>query len=245
MPSRDRLQALFLITWKKVLAARSCLVLYVGFAALLAILWIKDSFRLSLGAFLFFFPYLFLFLSQDMFRDEIDAGSLESVIFIRGAYRKYLLSKNLVLGAVGMAASLGVFLVYIACGLSLGQFAPADLLRFLAGLEVGMYYLIAGGWLSFFLKSGSNVLMVIIGQVFLAIGLFLGMTGRHGWVEALLAGSLSDAASRLRFLALSLFFPNAVISRRLPLFVLGIAAGGLVLFALVKRRLTGLELLHK
>jgi hypothetical protein len=245
MPSRNRLQAAFLITWKKVLAARSCVILFFGFAAFLAMLWMEDSFRLSFGAFLFFFPYLFLFLSQDMFRDEIEAGALESVMFIRGGFRNYLLSKNLVLGAIGMAAGLGVFMLYFACGLSLRQVACADLFRFLAGLEVGVYYLMVGGCLSFFFKSGSNVLFVIIGQVFLAVGLFLGMTARHGWIEALLAGSFPDAASRLRFLALSIFVPNVVISRRLPLFILGIAAAGLGLFAVERRRICRLELFRR
>jgi hypothetical protein len=245
MPSRNRLQAVFLITWKKLEAARSCFILFFGFAALLAILWMKDSFRLSFGAFLFFFPYLFLFLSQDMFRDEIDAGALESVMFIRGGFRNYLLSKNLVLGALGMAAGLGVFMVYIACGLSLRQVAFSDLFRFLAGLEVGAYYIMLGGCLSFFFKSGANVLIVIIGQICLAIGLFLGMTERHGWVEALLAGSFPDTASHLRFLALSIFVPNVIISRRLPLFILGVAAAGLGLFAVERRRICRLELFRK
>jgi hypothetical protein len=245
MPSRNRCQAALLITWKKVAAARVFVILFFGFGALLGCLWIEDSFSLSFRTFLFFFPYLFLFLSQDMFRDEIDSGALENVVFIQGWFREYLLSKNLILAAFGLAASLSVFLVFGACGLALRQIAPVHLVQFLIGVLAGLYYLMVGGHLSFFFKSGSNVLIVIIGQVFLGIGFFLSMTERRAWVEALVSGSCHDLVSRLRLLGLAVLFPNVIIVRRLPLLTLGLVLAGLGAFCLEWRRIKKLELFRR
>ena len=50
----------------------------------------------------------------------------------------------------------------------------------------------------------ANVLIVIIGQVFLAIVFFLAITSRQGWVEAVFSGVFPDLGSRLRFLGLAL-----------------------------------------
>jgi hypothetical protein len=245
MSSRDRRQAACLITWRKVTAARIFVVLFGGFVALLGWLWLSDSFSLALRTFLFFFPYLFLFLSQDMYRDEIDSGALENVIFLQDGFRDYLRAKCLILAAIGLAASLSVFLVLGACGLSLGRFSTGHVLRFAVGLIAGLYYLLVGGCLSFFLKGGSNVLVIIIGQVFLGIGLFLSMTARRGWVESLLAGSLPDLISRLRLLAVALVFPNFAVVKPLPYVVPGIILAGLGVFWFGRRRISRLELFRR
>ena len=113
---------------------------------------------------------------------------------------------------------------------------------FLAGASAGLYYLAVGGCLSFFFKAGSNVLIVIIGQVFLGIGLFLSMTSRRGWVEALLSNDLSGPVPMLRFLGLTLLFPNAVIARPRPFLIFGLVFAALGVFFLARRRIRKLEI---
>jgi hypothetical protein len=149
------------------------------------------------------------------------------------------------LAGIGFALSLIGFTVYAVCGLALGQLLPSDLSRFLIGLVVGLYYLAAGGGLSFFLKSGSNALVVIVGQACLGVGLVFSLAGRHSWVENLLAGSFPNAVARLRFLVFSLLLPNAVIVRRLPLGILGIGLATLCLLWFAERRIRKLELLRR
>jgi hypothetical protein len=247
MPSRDLREAAFLIVRRKAAASLILPALFAGFGALLGYLWIKDSFALALKAFMLLFPYLFLFLSQDMFRDEIDSGALENVIFVNGGFRDYLLSKILILALVGLAASLAVFAGFAACGLGSGfeRITSGQLAQLLAGALAGLYYLAVGGYLSFFFKAGSNVLVVIIGQVFLAIAFFLSMTARHGWVEAILSNTFPDFVSRLRFLGLALVFPNAVIVRRHPIFIGGLAVAALVVFYLEWGKIRKLELYRR
>ncbi len=127
-----------------------------------------------------------------MFRDEIDSGALENAAFVNGGFRDYLLSKMLIMALIGLAAGAALFGVLAACGLALGQarITSAHLAQFLAGSLAGLYYSAIGGYLSFFFRAGSNVLIVIIGQVFLAIVFFLSMTSRQSWVEAVFSGDL-------------------------------------------------------
>ncbi len=245
MPARDCRQIAFLITWKKAAASRSLAVLFAGFLALLAYVWVKDSYITCLRFFLFLFPYIFLFLSQDMFRDEVDGGALENVLFLAGRFRSYLLNKNLVLAAIALAGSAALFLLLTVYGISVRAFSALSLVQFVIGVLVGIYYLVAGGLLSFFLKGGSNVLLIILGQVFLVIGLFLSATQRTGLIGLLTADALPDSAAKLKFFLLAAFLPNVIIVRRSAAFILGLAALSALWFGLQRLKVRSVELLKR
>lgn len=245
MPARDCRQITFLITWKKAAASRSLTVLLAGFLALLAYVWIKDSYITCLRFFLFLFPYIFLFLSQDMFRDEIDSGALENVLFLNGRFRSYLLTKNLVLASIALAGSAALFLMLAVYGVGTGSFSALSLVQFGLGVLVGVYYLLAGGLLSFFFKGGSNVLLLILGQVFLVIGLFLSATQRTGLIDLLTADALPNAAAKLEFFLLAAPFPNILINRRSAVFILGLAVLGGLWFGLQRLKVRSLEILKR
>jgi hypothetical protein len=245
VPSRNRRKIAFLITWKKAAASRSLAVLLAGFLALLAYVWVKDSFNTCLRFFHFFFPYIFLFLAQDMFRDEVDGGALENVLFLGGGFRDYLLAKNLVLTAIALALSAAIFLALIVYGISARSFSSLSFVQFLIGVLVGVYYLLAGGLLSFFFKGGSNVLLIILGQVFLVVGLFLSATQRTGWIDLLTADALPDAAAKLKFFLLAAVLPNVIIGRRSAVFVLGLAALAALLFIVQRFKIKSVEILKR
>ncbi len=245
MSSRDRLKIAFFITGKKVLAAKINLSLLLGFVILLGYIWQRDSFPLSLKAFLYFFPYLFLFLSQDMLKDEVDSGSLENVLFLDGNFRGYLLAKSLFLALAALSCSSVIFMVFAVFGLITKQFLAVYLLQFLAGIVAGIYYLSLGGLLSFSLRGGSNVLIVILGQVFLFIGLLLSARQKSGFLDALDGASFPDLASRLKFLVLAVVYPQVVVAKRFIIYGLGIALLGLFFLILERARIYKLELERK
>jgi hypothetical protein len=245
MPSRDSLKVDFFIAWKKVLAARIHYVLLSGFVVLLGYIWLKDSFSLSLRAFLYLFPYVFLFASQDMVKDEVDSGALENVLFLNGNFRGYLLGKSIFLAAAAFLCSLAMFLILAAYALVTRQFFAVYLLQFLAGVAAGIYYLSLGGLLSFSFKGGSNVLIVILGQVFLFIGLLLSAAKRGGFIDSLENASFPDLSSRLKFFVLAAVFPNAVVAKKFIVYALGIAACSLVFFFLQRMKIRDFELERK
>ena len=234
-----------MITWKKAAASRGLAVLLAGFLALLAYIWFKDSYATCLRFFHFFFPYVFLFLSQDMFRDEVEGGALENVLFLGGGFRDYLLAKNLALIAVALAVSAAIFLLLTVYGILVRSFSALSLVQFIIGLLVGVYYLLAGGLLSFFLKGGSNVLLVILGQVFLVVAIFLSASQKAGLVDLLTAETLPDAAAKIKFFLIAVLLPNVIISRRSAVFILGLAALAVVWFIGQRFKVKSVEILKR
>lgn len=244
MPSRNQLEAALLILRRKAAASRALPLLGVGCAALLGFFWVRDSFDLAFRAFLFLYPYLFLFLSQDLFRGEIDSGALENVLFAGGGFRDYLSWKFLLSAAAGLAAGLGTFAILAACGLVKGTDAVtfSHLIRWLAGTAAGFYYLAIGGGLSFVFRAGSNVLVVVLGQVAVGTAFFISMTSRRAWVESLLSNDLRGTWDRLRFLGLTLLFPNAVVARPRIELIAGLLLAGFAVFYLIRLKIRTLEL---
>jgi hypothetical protein len=242
MSSRDSLTVAFFLTGKKVLAARGNFFLLPGFIVLLGYVWLKDSFSLCVRAFLFLFPYLFLFASQDMVGDEVASGALENVLFLKGRFRGYLLKKGLFLGLAALSLSLVLFLALAAYGLISREFFAVYLLQFAAGVAAGVYYLCLGGLLSFSFKGGSNVLIVILAQVFLFIGLLLAAAKGGGLLDALDQGSLPGLVSKLKFLAFAAVLPNVVSARRFVACSLALLALSGLLLAVQWAKVRKLEL---
>jgi hypothetical protein len=214
MSSRDSLSVAFFLARKKALAARVNFFLLPAFIVLLGYVWLRDSFSLCFRAYLFLFPYLFLFVSQDMVRDEVDSGALENVLFLRGRFRGYLLKKGLFLGLAALSLSIVLFLGLAAYGLISREFLAIYLLQFAAGVAAGVYYLSLGGLLSFSFKGGSNVLIVILAQVFLFIWLLLAAAKGGGLIDSLDQGSLAGLVPKLKFVAFAAVLPNVVSARR-------------------------------
>jgi hypothetical protein len=242
MPDRNRFQVAFLIGWKKILAARGNILILTSLLAVLGFVWAKESFSSSFRLYLFLFPYIFLLLSQDMFRDEIVSGVLENVLFLGGEFRIYLLAKNVSVATVSVSLCLMIFLGYGACALARHEFSLLLLGQFLAGIIVGVYYISAAGLISFFFRAGSNILIILLGQVLIFIALLLSATHKAGLLDLLSADSFPGAATKFKYFGLAVVLPNIIISRR-PLFaVAGIAVSACLLLGAQKIIVRSLEL---
>jgi hypothetical protein len=245
MSDRARLPIALFLTRRKLLSARVNGVVLSGFLLLLAYLWIEDSFSLCLRGFLYLCPYLSLFLSQDMLNDEIHSGSLENVFFIGGRFRGYLLDKNALVAGSALGINLILFSGLSIYGLATHHFEARALGQFAAGVLVGLYYVAAAGFLSFFLRAGSNVLIILLGQVLLFVGFLFTAAQRMGLVDRLSASSFPGIGAKLEFLAVLFVLPNILISRRTWLAVLGLGAMTALFFALQIWKVKSLELLKK
>jgi hypothetical protein len=118
-------------------------------------------------------------------------------------------------------------------------------LQFVAGVAAGIYYLSLSGILSFSFKGGSNVLFVILVQVFFFIGLLLSAGKKAGFIDSLDRGSFPDFSSRLKFLTLAAIFPNVVTAKRFIIYGLAIAVLSVVFLFLQRRKIKNLELERK
>ena len=245
MPARDRLPLALLISWQKLLSAKVNVLVISGFVLLLAFLWVEDSYSLSFKTFLFLCPFLFLFFSQDMLNDEVSSGALENVLFAGGRFRSYLLSKNGLVAACALGVTLVLFSAFALYGLATHQWEAHIPGQFGSGLLAGAYYVALAGFLSFFFRAGSNVLLVLLGQVALFVSLLFTASQRTGLAERLTASSFPGISARLEFLAVSFVLPNIVIARRSWLNLLGLGAMTALFFALQIWKTKTLELRKK
>jgi len=182
---------------------------------LFGILWHFDSFETASGFLILLFPYVFLFLSRDMMKSDIESGALENTLFIGGGFRSVLWHRFLGVFGIGLAY---VFLLIVLCaaaGMISGNPFPWSPLQVAGGIAAGAYFTGWGGFLGFFLKSGSNVLSVLLLQA--ATGVVLLMTlGRHiEFFSKFHDGVFPDAGSFLKFLALLAVFPNILVRKNL------------------------------
>jgi hypothetical protein len=227
---------------RKLLSARVNGFVLGGLLLLLGYLWVVDSFRTSFGAYLSLFPFLFLFLSQDMIYDEVHSGCLENLLFIGGRFRNYLLLKNAMTAAAGFGVSLVLFSVFAVYGLVTGRFEISACGRFAAGILAGLYYVAAAGFLSFFFKAGSNVLIILLGQAAIFVVFLLTASQRMGLAGRLTAASFPGWGPKLEFLALSSVLPNIIVGRQTWFFLLGLGAMTLLFLGLEAWRIKVLEL---
>ncbi len=232
--------ALFPLTWRvtrrRFLSSPLTIAAGLAFPGFVVWIGLHDSYGTAAKFFFFLMPHVFLIAAQDAVRSDIEGGALENVLFLGGKYRSFLWAKNFVLaGAVGLYA-LGMFVLFSAWGLAVGEFDPLNAVRFALGLLAGFYYVGLAGTLSYFLRAGSNVLAVLLAQSAALVALLCSTTSRTGFLDYAATGRFPGFGPRLLFGGLVAVLPNLVVSGRLHAFSAEVLAG-LALTLLVQSRL--------
>ncbi|HEK84859.1 MAG: hypothetical protein ACPLZD_05285 [Candidatus Saccharicenans sp.] len=227
----SQFQMNFFLVKKKLLRSKNAL--FISALPLVAVLYVllADSLNTALKFFLFLFPYLFLFFSGDMMKDEIDSGILENVIFLEDRYRHYLFQKNFILFVLAFLFSASIFFSLTIASLLPGTFKWFYLFQFLAGTIIGAYYIALSGWLSFYFRGGANIIIVIVGQITAIVSLFFSMQERTGFLYYLEKGEFPNLIAKIKLSLLVLIIPNFLITKNLSSYLfLAILGAGLFLF---------------
>ncbi len=209
----------------KLRRSRFILAVGAGLPGLLVYLGLRESPAAAMKFFLLFFPYMFLLAAQDLAGTEVRGGGLENGLFLAGDFRRYLWLKNPALAAAGGLYAAVLYLPLAAWMAVRGTFEAFTLAQFGLGLLAGLYYLALAGALSYFLKAGSNVVIILLVQAAAVVGLLLSVTSRAGFIDHLGDGRFPDLGSRLLLAGLSSVFPNLIVSRRLLPGALAVGAG--------------------
>lgn len=206
---------------RKIVSSKVTWVAGAALFAVSGILWIKASNKTAFEAFLALSPYLFLFLTQDMIRGEVDSGSLENVLFVDGGYKTYLLMKNRVVAGAAAAFVSGLAVI-LAVPMAVNGTFPAKtaIPLFLMSLAVGIYFVLLGNTLSLFLKGGSNVMIVIVVQAVFFVWQMLSLGRQGGFMTYLETGAVPDFGARLGFMGSAAVIPNLLIQSRFVLYSL-------------------------
>lgn len=228
--------ALFALTWRvvrrRLAASPAAVAAAAAFPALVAWIGLGDSYRAAARLFVFLLPHVFLVAAQDAVRSDVESGALENVLFLGGRFRDYVVAKLAVLAAVTGAYAGALFALLAGWGLARGAFEPALAAKFGLALLAGCYYLAVAGALSFVLRGGSNVLVLLLAQAGLVVGLLFTVTSRAGILDYAATGRFPGPGPKLVFGAMVAVLPNVVVSERLTVFAAEIAAGlGLALAA--------------
>lgn len=216
MSSRSQLGLWLYLNHKKLVAGKVNFIFIGLFLAFLAFISIEAGLAYARRFYLFLFPYLFLLLAQDIYREEVDSGCLENVLFLRLDFRRYLLAKSLILGFLATIIPGAIFLVFLCFSLVRGDATLPLTISFLRGLAVGFYYSALGGLLGLRLRSGSNVLALVLLQIFFLLAVFVGSTslssGRE-LIDLLISGEAGTSRERVFLFTFIGIWPNAIISR--------------------------------
>jgi hypothetical protein len=232
--------ALLPLTWsvirRRLVASPLTLAAGLAFPAVVVWIGLGDSYETAAKFFFFLFPHVFLVAAQDMVRTDIDGGALENVLFLGGRFRRFLWAKNFILAGVGGAYVLLLFALFSSWGLALGEFRPVYAAQFGMGLLAGFYYLALAGTLSYFLRAGSNTLVLLLAQSAALVGLLFSATSRTGFLDYAASGRFPGIGSKLLFGGLVAILPNLVVSGRLVTFG-AVVLAGLALSLFVQHRL--------
>jgi hypothetical protein len=233
-------QALLALTWRvvrgRLFASPLALAAALAFPAFVVWIGIADSYGAAARFFFFLLPHVFLIAAQDAVRTDLDSGVLENVLFVGGRFRGFLAAKPLVLSVASAVYAAVLFGLFAAWGAAAGGFEPVFLLRFGLALLAGAYYVALAGVLSRWLKSGSNVVALLLAQA-VALGLLIASASeRTGLLDYAAGGRFPGLGPKLQFGALVAVLPNVVVSGRLPAFAAEVLAG-LALALVVQGRL--------
>jgi hypothetical protein len=227
-------QALLPLTWRvirrRLFASPLAPAAALAFPAFVVWTGIADSYGTAARFFFFLLPHVFLIAAQDAVCTDRDSGVLENVLFIRGRFRGFLAAKPVVLAAACAVYAVVLFGLFAAWGAAVGGFEPVFALRFGLSLLAGAYYVALAGVLSHWLKSGSNVVALLIASA----------SARTGLLDYAAGGRFPGLGPKLQFGALVAVLPNVVVSGRLPVFAAEVLAGlvlGLVVHDRLVRRL--------
>jgi len=231
MPYRTRRKVTFRLVWLRLRRSPAAWAAAAALPALVFFLWIKESYGTALRSFLFLLPHFFLFLSQDMIGDEVREGHLENVLFVGNGFKGHLFGKNAILVLTGIVYGFGLFMPLWVIGLVTHRSGWGDFHGLTVALLAGVYYVMIGGLLSYYLKGGSNVLALIVVQAAVFMGLLFSAANSGGFLDLLSTGNFPGLVAKLKFLALTAILPNVVVAGRFRSYALwtaGLAA--LVLF---------------
>jgi hypothetical protein len=227
--------AFFALTWRvtlrRIRASPPAIVSALAFPALLSWIGIGDSYATAAKLFFFTLPHIFLVAAQDAVRSDIDGGALENALFTGGRFRGYLAAKVPVLAAAAGIYAFVLFGLFAAWGLAVGAFEPVFFTRFGLALLAGLYYLALAATLSYFLRAGSNAMVLLFAQAAAVVALLLSASPRAGLLDYAASGRFPAPGPALLFGGLAAVLPNVIVSGRPSLFAVEVAAGlGLALF---------------
>ncbi|HPW17000.1 MAG TPA: hypothetical protein PLP83_01320 [Candidatus Aminicenantes bacterium] len=242
MPDTALLALTWRITRRRVLASWPAVAAALAFPAGIAWIGIGHSYGTAAKLFYFLLPHAFLLAAQDAARTDLESGALENMLFAAGRFRGFLRAKALVAAAWAGGYALALFGLFAAWGLALGEFRPADLVKFGLAVLAGLYYAGLAAALGHWMRGGANVLALLLAQAAATLALVFTAGARTGFLDHVATGRFPGLGPKLLFAGLAALLPNVVVAGRLSVFTAEVLAGLVLVWAAEERLVRALEL---
>jgi len=192
------------LTVEKIFASFLVRILLLSLLTIVLGLSLYENSITSLSFLLAFSPYLFLFSTSDMIKDEMERGYLDNRILIIASKSKVLVGK-----IIGVLLINIFFLSIMLVVLSILGILKGERLLFNErvgiSLLIGTYYCLAGLFLGFFFKGASNALVIVFSQILI---LFLFPKISPGFFINIEKGIFSNYFEKIMGIIFLILFPN-------------------------------------
>lgn len=202
----NQITLLTIVYLKKIYSTFLIKILFFGIIGISIGVLIYEDLKTSLSLFLFLSPYLFLFSTSDMVKDEIERGYLENRIFLIVSKEKIFYSKIIGILFFGISCVLIGYLVLSFFGIIKGENIFINKKIFIS-LLIGIYYVFIGLFLGFFLKGASNALFLLVIQL-LSFVLIIKIS--PSFLSALEKGIFLNYFERINMFIILSLIPNLV-----------------------------------
>ncbi len=224
------------ISIKKILSFLIIKILLLSFLVIILYIALYEDFPFPLSFFLALFPYMFLFSTADMIKDEIERGYLDNRILIVSSKIKILMSKII---GIFFINTFFFFIIY-SCVSFIGLFKHCKLFideKIVISLLVGIYYIFVGLLLGFIFKGASNAIFWIFLQIFM---LFL--STRVNYLISLEKGEFLTLSEKIKGIAFLILFPNFLLNDSLKKYFYVLIIIMCILFFSIKYLFVRLEI---
>lgn len=190
---------------------------------------IYEDYQTSLSIFLFLSPYLFLFSTTDMIKEEIEKGHLDNRIYFIVSKEKILIGKTVGI----LIISISFFLIGCLAISIIGVFKGDKIFiheKFLASLLIGIYYIFMGLFLGFLLKGASNALFAVFLQILSFISI---LKLSPSFFMTLEKGIFTNFYERVCLFFLLSIFPNFITIKSIEKNFYFILLNSIILFLLI------------
>lgn len=216
---------------KKILSSLLSKILLVSYFIIFSYIIFSEEPVVCLNFLFALSPYLFLFFTSDMVKDEIERGYLDNRFLLLVSKSNLLKSKIIAIFLTGLLCFTLMYLFIIFVSFLRGSGININWRGTGISLLIAFYYTLTGLLLGFFLKGASNVLFYIIIQI-LTIGIWAKYYPEFFYL--LEKGIFPALSEKLKFIAFLSIFPNFLLKKSLSNYIYILPVNMVVLFSLIE-----------
>lgn len=196
---------------KKILSSFLTKFIMLSYFLGFIILFLFEDFVTISSLFFVFFPYLTLFLTPEMIKDEIEKGYLENRFFLLSTKFKILNSKKIAILLIALSSFFSIFFSLFFIAIIKGENLDVSLTKLIICFLISLYYVHLGLLTGFLFKGSSNALIIIFAQIIVFFVIAKALPDLFLLLENRIPLDFSTKIKLITFLS---FYPNFILDEK-------------------------------